>query len=161
MGKGGRKSKELVVAGGARPIVRKARRREWTRAREKQFLSALSETCNVTVAAEAAGISLTAAYVRRKKVAAFRAGWAEAIATAYQRLELVMLDRALNGTEKIVVRKDGSEERMREYPNQIAMHLLKMHRDSAIEAIEEPAEVEIEEVRERLFKKLQRLRNRD
>jgi phage terminase small subunit len=161
VGKGGRKSKELVVAGGARPIVRKARRREWTRAREKQFLTALSETCNVTVAAEAAGISLTAAYVRRKKVAAFRAGWAEAIAIAYQRLELVMLDRALNGTEKIVVRKDGSEERMREYPNQIAMHLLKMHRDSAIEAIEEPAEVEIEEVRERLFKKLQRLRNRD
>jgi phage terminase small subunit len=161
VGKGGRKSKELVVAGGARPIVRKARRREWTRARETQFLTALSETCNVTVAAEAAGISLTAAYVRRKKVAAFRAGWAEAIAIAYQRLELVMLDRALNGTEKIVVRKDGSEERMREYPNQIAMHLLKMHRDSAIEAIEEPAEVEIEEVRERLFKKLQRLRNRD
>jgi phage terminase small subunit len=161
VGKGGRKSKELVVAGGARPIVRKARRREWTRAREKQFLTALSETCNVTVAAEAAGISLTAAYVRRKKVAAFRAGWAEAIATAYQRLELVMLDRALNGTEKIVVRKDGSEERMREYPNQIAMHLLKMHRDSAMEAIEEPAEAEIEEVRERLFKKLQRLRNRD
>jgi phage terminase small subunit len=161
VGKGGRKSKELVVAGGARPIVRKARRREWTRAREKQFLTALSETCNVTVAAEAAGISLTAAYVRRKKVAAFRAGWAEAIATAYQRLELVMLDRALNGTEKIVVRKDGSEERMREYPNQIAMHLLKMHRDSAMEAIEEPAEAEIEEVRERLFQKLQRLRNRD
>jgi phage terminase small subunit len=161
VGKGGRKSKELVVAGGARPIVRKARRREWTRAREKQFLSALSETCNVTVAAEAAGISLTTAYVRRKKVAAFRAGWAEAIATAYQRLELVMLDRALNGTEKIVVRKDGSEERMREYPNQIAMHLLKMHRDSAMEAVEEPAEAEIEEVRERLFKKLQRLRNRD
>jgi phage terminase small subunit len=161
VGKGGRKSKELVVAGGARPIVRKARRREWTRAREKQFLTALSETCNVTVAAEAAGISLTTAYVRRKKVAAFRAGWAEAIATAYQRLELVMLDRALNGTEKIVVRKDGSEERMREYPNQIAMHLLKMHRDSAMEAIEEPAEAEIEEVRERLFQKLQRLRNRD
>jgi hypothetical protein len=161
VGKGGRKSKELVVAGGARPIVRKARRREWTRAREKQFLTALSETCNVTVAAEAAGISLTAAYVRRKKVAAFRAGWADAIATAYQRLELVMLDRALNGTEKIVVRKDGSEERMREYPNQIAMHLLKMHRDSAMEAIEEPAEAEIEEVRERLFQKLQRLRNRD
>jgi hypothetical protein len=72
-----------------------------------------------------------------------------------------MLDRALNGTEKIVVRKDGSEERMREYPNQIAMHLLKMHRDSAMEAIEEPAEAEIEEVRERLFQKLQRLRNRD
>jgi hypothetical protein len=93
-------------------------------------------------------------------VAAFRAGWAEAIAAAYQRLELVMLDRALNGTEKIVVRKDGSEERMRDYPNQIALHLLKMHRDGAMEAIEEPAEADIKEVRQRLFDKLQRLRKR-
>ena len=72
-----------------------------------------------------------------------------------------MLDRALNGTEKIVVRKDGSEERMREYPNQIAMHLLKMHRDSAVEAMSEPAEGEIEELRERLFEKLERVRKRE
>ncbi|MGI8705396.1 MAG: hypothetical protein ACR2JJ_06330 [Sphingomicrobium sp.] len=71
-----------------------------------------------------------------------------------------MLDRALNGTEKIVVRKDGSEERMREYPNQIAMHLLKMHRESAVEANLELDETGIEEVRERLFAKLQRLRKR-
>jgi hypothetical protein len=49
---------------------------------------------------------------------------------------------------------------MREYPNQIALHLLKMHRDSAAEAIEEPGEVDIEELRERLFDKLQRLRKR-
>jgi hypothetical protein len=105
-------------------------------------------------------VSVAGAYKRRKQNAAFRAGWAEAIGSAYQRLELVMLERALNGTEKIVVRKDGSEERMREYPNQIALHLLKMHRDSAAEAIEEPAEADIEELRQRLFDKLQRLRKR-
>jgi hypothetical protein len=115
----------------------------------------------VTLAVEAAGMSLTGAYQRRKKVAAFRAGWAEAIAAAYQRLELVMLDRALNGTEKIVIRKDGSEERMREYPNQIALHLLKMHRDSAMEALAEPAEGEVDELRQRLFDKLERLRKRE
>ena len=153
--------KELTVAGGARPQVRKPRRNEWTRAKEETFFSTLAETCNVTLAVEAAGMSLTAAYERRKRVAAFRAGWAEAIATAYQRLELVMLDRALNGTEKVVVRKDGSEERMRDYPNQIALHLLKMHRDSAMEALAEPAEGEVEELRERLFEKLERLRKRE
>ena len=160
VGGSGAKSKALTIVGGSKPQARKASSREWTRTKEEKFLTALAETCNVTRAAEAAGISLTAAYQRRKKVAAFRAGWAEAIASAYQRLELVMLDRALNGTEKIVVRKDGSEERMREYPNQIAMTLLKMHRDSAIETIEQPAEDEIEEVRQRLFDKLQRLRKR-
>jgi len=47
-----------------------------------------------------------------------------------------------------VVRKDGSEERMREYPNQVAMHLLKMHRDRAMEAAAEPDEVDVAEVRE-------------
>ena len=105
---------ELVLVGGSAPRKRKARRNEWTKAKEETFLASLGETCNVTAAAEAAGMSVTSAYNRRKTHAAFRAGWAEALASAYQRLELVMLDRALNGTEKIVIRKDGSEERMRE-----------------------------------------------
>ena len=140
--------------------MRKPRRNEWTRAKERTFFTALAETCNVKLAAEIAGMSVAGAYWRRKRDAAFRAGWAEAIGAAYQRLELVMLDRALNGTEKIVVRKDGSEERMREYPNQIAMHLLKMHRDSAMQAIEEPDEADVADVRARLVEKLERLRRR-
>jgi hypothetical protein len=151
---------ELTVVGSAKPKIRRPRRNEWTKAKEKTFFTALAETCNVKLAAETAGMSAAGAYWKRKRDAAFRAGWAEAIGAAYQRLELVMLDRALNGTEKIVVRKDGSEERMREYPNQIAMHLLKMHRDSAVEANQEVDETDIEEVRERLFAKLQRLRKR-
>jgi hypothetical protein len=39
----------------------------------------------------------------------------EAIGAAYQRLEMVLLERAFAGTEKLVRRKDGSEERMVEY----------------------------------------------
>jgi hypothetical protein len=155
-----RSKTELTIVGQACPKARKPRKHEWTKAKEKIFFTTLAETCNVTIAVDAAGMSLTSAYNRKKSHAAFRAGWAEAIGAAYQRLELVMLDRALNGTEKIVVRKDGSEERMREYPNQIAMHLLKMHRDRAMQAMEEPDEAEIEEVRQRLFDKLQRLRKR-
>ena len=151
---------ELRVVGSTKPKVRKPRRNEWTRAKEQTFFTALAETCNVKLAAETAGMSVAGAYWRRKRDAAFRAGWAEAIGAAYQRLELVMLDRALNGTEKIVVRKDGSEERMREYPNQIAMHLLKMHRDSAMQAIEEPDEADVADVRARLVEKLERLRRR-
>jgi len=140
--------------------MRKRSRRDWTKAKEQTFLTSLAETCNVTAAAEAAGMSVGGAYQRRKKVAAFRAGWAEAIAVAYQRLELVLLDRALNGTEKVVVRKDGSEERMREHPNAIAMTLLKLHRETAAEIINEPDEAEIEEVRTRLLEKLRRLRKK-
>ena len=151
---------ELRVVGNTKPKARRQRRNECTRAKERTFFTALAETCNVKLAAEIAGMSVAGAYWRRKRDAAFRAGWAEAIGAAYQRLELVMLDRALNGTEKIVVRKDGSEERMREYPNQIAMHLLKMHRDSAMQAIEEPDEADVADVRARLVEKLERLRRR-
>jgi hypothetical protein len=160
MAKRGKEQAELRVVGSAKPKIRKPRRNEWTKAKERTFFTALSETCNVKLASEAAGMSPASAYWRRKRDAAFRAGWGEAIGAAYQRLELVMLDRALNGTEKIVVRKDGSEERMREYPNHIAMHLLKMHRDSATEAMNEPEEADVEEIRERLLQKLRRLRER-
>jgi hypothetical protein len=158
-GKAG-KASELIVAGGARPKVRKPRVREWTRAREEKFLTTLAETCNVKLAAEAAGLSVSTAYDRRKTNAAFRAGWAEALASAYQRLELVLLDRALNGTEKVVTRRDGSEERMRDYSNPVALTLLRMHRETARETIEQPAEVDVAEVRQRLVEKLQRLRKR-
>lgn len=157
--RGGAKS-GLVLAAGANPKMRKGTKREWTKAKEASFLSTVADTCNVTAAAEAAGVSTGGAYKRRKAVAAFRAGWAEALATGYQRLEMVLLERALNGTEKVVKRRDGSEERMRDYPNQIALHLLKLHRESATGATAEPPEEEIEEVRERLFQKLQRLRKR-
>lgn len=148
----------MVLSGGARPKMRRASKRDWTKAKEQAFVETLAETCNLSRAAEAAGVSTSSARERRKTNARFRAGCNEAIASAYQRLELAVLERSLNGTEKIVVRKDGSEERIREYPNAIALTLLRMHRDTAAEVLEEPAEADIEEVRERLFQKLQRLR---
>ena len=104
---------------------------------------------------------MTVAYRRRKMDAAFRAGWMEAIAAAYQRLALVLLDRAFNGIEKVVRRRDGSEERMLEYSNQLGLTLLKMHRETATEASTELAPADIDEIRERLVRKLQRLKKRD
>ena len=121
----------------------------------------LSGVDSPSAACEAAGVSDTNVYQRRKVDAAFRAGWLEAIATAYQRLELVLIERALNGTEKIVTKADGREERMREYPNQIALTLLRMHRDTAAEAQTEVPIEDVEEIRKRLLGKLQRLRKRE
>lgn len=151
------KSAERVLAGGQ---VRKASTRDWTKAKEAAFLSVLAETCNVTLAAAEAGVSVSAVYRRRKLDAAFRGAWMEAIGVAYQRLELVLLERAFVGTEKTVRRKDGSEERMIEYPTQLALTLLKMHRDTAVEAVTEFDPGDVDEIRERLVQKLQRLRKR-
>ena len=161
-GKRGKTSagRELVLVGGGSAQLRRPSKRSWTKAKEAKFLSVLAATCNVSRACEEAGVSDTSAYRRRKHNAAFRAGWMDAIGAAYQRLELVLLDRALNGTEKIVVKTDGREERMREYPNQIALTLLRMHRDTAAEATTEIPAVDVEEIRARLLDKLERLRER-
>jgi phage terminase small subunit len=151
----------LVLVGGKKPQMREASKSSWTNAKEAEFLTVLAETCNVTQAAAEAGVSSSAAYKRRKENAAFRAAWLEAISVAYQRLELVLLERAFNGTEKLVKRRDGSEERMLEYSNQLGLTLLKMHRDTAVEASIEMAPDQIEELRERLFSKFKRLKQRD
>ena len=158
----GRKSAEpkLTLIGGTKPKVQKAAARNWTREKERAFLSELAETCNVTAACAAAGVSTAGAYLRRRSHAAFRSGWLEAIGNAYQRLELALLDRAFNGTEKLVQRRDGSEERMREYSNQLGMQLLKMHRDTATEASSEAPDGDLQERRERLVNKLLRLKKR-
>lgn len=153
-------ARKLVLVDGKRPQLRKAAKRDWSKAKARDFLSALADTCNVSEACRRSGVPMTVAYRRRKMDAAFRAGWLEAIATAYQRLELVLLDRAFNGTEKVVKRRDGSEERMLEYSNQLGLQLLKMHRNTAVEASSELPPGDVDEMRERLVKKLLRLKKR-
>lgn len=158
---GKRKGKTAtVLIAGAKPQIRRAKPHDWNKEKEASFLSVLADTCNVTRAAEEAGVSISAVYKRRKQNAGFRAAWLEAISIAYQRLELVLLDRAFNGTEKMVLKRDGSQERMLEYSNQLGLALLKMHRDTAAEAGAEFQPDDIEEVRERLLKKLKRLKAR-
>ena len=153
-------ARNLKLVGGKKPQMRKPQPRAWTREKEAQFLTVLGETCNVTRAAQEAGVSTSSAYRRKKEHAAFRAGWLEAVSIAYQRLELVLLDRAFNGTEKVVKRRDGSDERMVEYSNQLGLSLLKMHRDTAIEAAPENEPQDAEEMRERIIAKLKRLKQR-
>ena len=104
---------------------------------------------------------MTVAYRRRKMDAGFRADWMRTIAEAYDRLELMLIDRAYNGTEKIIRRRDGSVETMREYSDRLALHLLKMHRETKLEAEFAPPEHDVDEIRERLVRKLQRLKRRD
>lgn len=152
--------KEMTLVAAKRPQMRQQAARDWSKAKARDFLSALAETCNVSESCRRAGIAVSVAYRRRKIDAVFRAGWLEAVAAAYQRLELVLLDRAFNGTEKVIKRRDGSEERMLEYSNQLGLTLLKMHRDTAAEADSQPPHEDVEEMRERLVKKMLRLKAR-
>lgn len=155
------KGEELVLRGGEKPQRKRASKREWSKEKVGEFLSTLAETCNVTEACRQSGVSVASAYKRRKGNADFRASWREAIGIAYSRLELELLERAFVGVEKILTRRDGSEERMREYSNQLGLSLLKMHRDTAVEAAPENEPDNIDEIRDRLFNKLERLRKRE
>jgi hypothetical protein len=155
------RKREMTLVGADRPRLRQSSKRDWSNEKASKFLRVLGETCNVSEACRQSGLSITVAYRRRKTDAAFRAAWIEAVGAAYQRLELVLLERAFVGTEKLITRRDGSEERMTEYSNQLGLTLLKMHRDTAIEAAPESEPDNIAEIRERLFNKLERLRRRE
>lgn len=155
--------RKMVPIGGSKPQMRRASARSWSAARGQEFLSVLAETLNVSEACRVTGMSSVVVYRRRKSDAAFRAGWAGSIAEAYRRLELVLLERAFNGVEKVVRRRDGSEERFREYANDLALRLLKMHRETALESeaeLDTPTE-DVDEIRERLIRKLLRLKKRN
>ena len=153
--------KELTLVAAMTPQLKKRAKRDWSKAKAERFLSVLTDTCNVSEACRRSRVPMTVAYRRRKMDAAFRAAWIEAIGIAYSRLEMMLLDRAFNGVEKVIRRRDGSEERMTEYPNQIALALLKMHRETAVEADSEPPKEDVDEVRARIVRKLQRMKKRD
>jgi hypothetical protein len=156
-----KKKKEMTLVAAAKPQLKKRAKRDWSKAKAARFLTVLGETCNVSEACRRSKVPMTVAYRRRKMDAGFRAEWAETIADAYRRLELVLLERAFNGTERVITKRDGSQERMREYPNHIALKLLQMHRETALEADSNPSDEDIEEIRERLVRKLQRMKKRD
>jgi len=132
--------------------------RSWTVAKQRKFLEALAESCNVKLAAKRAGLSTSRAYVRRAEDASFRAGWDRALATGYAQLEMLLLERALHGVEKRVIGRDGTTTVMRIYSDRVALALLRMHRDNVKFADETVDDAEWQEARDRIVERLQRLR---
>ncbi len=160
---GVRKTKDaaLLLRGGVKRKQVSGRRSDWTRRMGEQFCETLAETCNVTLAAASIERSIGNVYKWRGKDASFRAAWDRALAIGYSRLELMLLERALHGVEKVVVARDGTSSVMREYPDRVALTLLRMHRESAALAEESIDGREHEEACERIIAKLGRLKDRD
>lgn len=157
----GNSKNALVLEGGSRKRQVRPSHRSWTAAKERRFLEALATCCNVKLAAKTAKVSTSAAYVRRQKNAVFRRAWETALATGYAQLELMMLERALHGVEKVVVGRDGTRTVMREYGDRVALALLRMHRDTAKAADEPIDDLEFEDARDRIIARVQRLRERE
>lgn len=92
---------DLVVMGGKGRLVVKAKRstREISQRSRDAFILSLSETCNVSLSAERAGVALSTVYKMRQRDAAFAAAWARALDDGYQRLELGLVQAALAAVE--------------------------------------------------------------
>ena len=150
---------ELVLSGG-KAKLRAARATDWTPAKQEKFIDALTESCNVTLAAKKARVSLTTVYRRRSQDATFRAEWGRAVAVGYSQLEMMLLERALHGVEKPVSAKAGETSVMRHYDDRTALALLKLHRDGAAAAEHEVDSAEHEEACERIIARLARLKER-
>jgi len=156
----GKKKQELQLVGGKVPRLVKPRRGRFGEVRQDRFFQALAETCNVTAACRIARVPSSTVYRHQRQSAAFRTRWADAIREAYGRLELAMLGRMMKGTVK-TRRRDGKiVERMHEYPDAVALQLLRLHRSHAPEAVAREQEVDVEEVRERIAERIERLRLR-
>lgn len=149
-----------VLDGRSSPKIRAAGTQGITPQQIETFLATLADTCNVARSAKAAGFSANWAYRKRKTDAAFRNGWATAVREGYARLELVLLERVMKGTPKLVRTARGTDRVMREYSTALAVALLRRHSDLAESASEEPDMDELAEVRERIFDKLQQLKAR-
>jgi hypothetical protein len=153
-----------VVLGASKKGVQKriGRPSDWTKAKADRFVEVLADSCNVSLAARAVRRSVGDVYRQRNKDAAFRAAWDQALAIGYARLELMMLERALHGVEKVVTLKSGESKIMREYNDRVALSLLRLHRESVGAIHEASAESgDHDEACERILERLQRLRERD
>jgi hypothetical protein len=105
-------------------------------------------------------MSHTSVYDLRKRSAEFRAAWAEALSEGYAKLEMMLLERAMNGTVKTVTRASGAVDKIHEYPNALALSLLKLHKASVADAEAEHHPDDMEEVRRRLLRKLAAVKKR-
>lgn len=148
----------VVIDGGEKARRRGPRGQDVTPEQIETFLVTLGDSCNVARSARVAGFSASWAYRLRKRDAGFRKGWAEAVREGYAKLELVLLERAMKGTPRPIMHRDGSVTIVREYSTPLAVALLKKHADAAAEAAYEYGDDEMREVRERIIEKLERMR---
>lgn len=92
------------------------------------FLAELRETCNVTKAAQAAGVSSSAVYSLRRSDVLFAERWEEALQEGIDLLEHEAHRRAFRGVEEPVFYQGSECGSVTKYSDQLAMFLLKAHR---------------------------------
>jgi hypothetical protein len=133
----------------------------WSQAAEQRFFEELAATANVKLAAEAAGVSKNAVYARRMKRADFRAKWDAVLETGREAIEMHLVETAKKSfdPDDLDTGEVQPKVSVAEAIKIVQLHGSKAQKQSIEEL--EPPEEEIEALRERLFNKLERLRERE
>mgnify|MGYP003628460064 CR=1 FL=1 len=122
--------------------------------RKLRFLKNLSTSSHVTSSAKAANVSLSTIYSWRKRDPEFHNQWMQALAAGYELLEMELLDRARNGTERHIFHAGKRVATVREVNDGLGVKLLLAHKQMV--ALTRAAEDNIspEQVRASLDRKL-------
>ena len=110
------------------PVPRKCERHDgWTLERQSAFIEALADTGSVDAACKAVNMSTVGAYYLRRQPGAedFRTAWETALALGVQRVEDVVMDRALNGVEEPLYSYGKLIGTRRRYNDRLLMFILR------------------------------------
>ena len=131
-GWGHQRGEELVVRGsrGRRVQVARARLHQWTPRVEQRFLAALMATCNVTAACAEVGMTPASAYGHRRRWQRFASLWDEAVAEGYWRIEVALIQNALNLFSPGEL--PPPETALRGMDVKQAIHLVHMHKNGVL-----------------------------
>lgn len=131
-------------------------RRTWEDEVREAFLEDLARTCNIAASCRAVGMSEGGFYSLRRRDAGFRAQFNETIGDSYALMELKYQERAIHGTRKPVFHAGKKVGFTLEYPDRVAVTLLRAHAERAALAQERDRfrHEELELARLRLAEKL-------
>jgi hypothetical protein len=110
------------------PVPRRCNRHDgWTPQRQRDFIEALADTGSVDAACKAVNMSTVGAYHLRRQSGgeAFRAAWERALQLGVQRVEDVVMDRALNGVEEPLYSYGKLIGTRRKYNDRLLMFILR------------------------------------
>ncbi|HSJ79425.1 MAG TPA: hypothetical protein VK913_11885, partial [Erythrobacter sp.] len=110
------------------PVPRRCARHDgWTPERQTAFIEALADTGSVEAACKAVNMSQAGAYQLRRQPGAesFAAAWHAALDCGVQRVEDVVMDRALNGVEEPLYSYGKLIGTRRRYNDRLLMFILR------------------------------------